>query len=104
MQHHGRPESNWSVKKQSSCGNTALPLTASELKRWLDAVRQADVLIRRYGNWSAPPWIISKCGEAAVLQDLQERVGMPLAIRSAVYRCPKQRWTNVYYIIEVKKS
>lgn len=105
MQRLDRHERNWNVKKKNSCRSTELNrLTASEYKRWLEAVAQADSCIRRYGNWSAPPWIITKCGADAVIKYLQEYTGKPLTIRTAVYHGTQLEMENTYYIIEVKKS
>ncbi len=79
-------------------------LTASEYKRWLEAVVHADSCIKQYGNWSAPPWIIRKCGADAVVEYLQMYTGKPLTIRTAVYHALELEHEHIYYIIEVKKS
>lgn len=105
MPHQDRHGKNWNVKKKNSCRNTELKhLTASEYKRWLVTAADADRCIKRYGNWSASPWIIRKCGSDAVVTWLQEYTGKPLTIRTAYYPGTQLELEHTYYIIEVKKS
>lgn len=102
---HDRLERSWNVKKKNSAKSTELiPLTASEYKRWLEAVWSASYCLRVYGNWSAPPWIIRRCGEESVLNELSQRLGKPLTMKKSVYPGLGQQKRRTYYIIEVKKS
>lgn len=79
-------------------------LTASEYKRAMEAMAQAEHCIGSFGNWSASPWLVHKCGADALVRYLEQRTGKPLTIRTAVYYALDIGHEHSYYIVEVKKS
>lgn len=77
-------------------------MTDEEYKKYTKEVQTGLKMLKRYGNWSVPPWMIKKYGFANVEEDLRMRAGKKYRLRKSIYMHEGSRASveNTYYIFE----